>query len=123
MSHPTDEEVYQYIQEIVKGVDNIEKRLAKDVKDMCNLLSLLLNDCKERVSNNGDIPQELKQSFKDIYGSLNLHMKFHLYEREVSELKNLGEKIGLTEKELGDLPDIPGVIDPGSKVLEIVSTI
>ena len=105
------------------GVDNIEKRLANDVKDMCNLLSLLLNDCKRRVSNNGDIPQGLKQSFKDIYGSLKLHMKFHLYELEVSELKNLGEKIGLTEKELDDLPDIPYVIDPGSIVLEIVSTI
>ena len=123
MSSPTDEEVYQYIEEIVMGVENIENRLAGDVKDMCNLLSLLVDDCKIRVPNKGDIPQGLKQSFKDIYGSLKLHMKFHLYELEVSELKNLGEKIGLTESELNALPGLECAIDPGSKLLEIVSTI
>lgn len=123
MLSPTDEEVYQYIEEIVMGVENIERRLANDVKDMCNLLSLLLDECKKRVPNKGDIPQPLKQSFKDIYGSLKLHMKFHLYELEVSELKNLGEKIGLTVEELDELPDAQCAIDPGSKLLEIVSTI
>ena len=123
MSSPTDEEVYQYIEEIVMGVENIEKRLAGDVKDMCNLLSLLVDDCKIRVPNKGDIPPGLKQSFIDIYGSLKLHMKFHLYELEVSELRNLGEKIGLTESELNALPGLECAIDPGSKLLEIVSTI
>lgn len=78
MSSPTDEEVRQCIEEIVKGVNSIEKKLESDVRDICTLLLLLVpGDCKERVPNR-DVPPKLKQSFKDIYGSLKLRLKFHL---------------------------------------------
>ena len=122
MSSPTDEEVRQYIEEIVKGVTSIEKKLESDVRDMCTLLLLLVGDCKERVPNR-DVPQRLKQSFKDIYGSLKLHLKFHLEDVELRELNTLGQQIGLTEEELNALPGKECAIDPVSKLLEIVSTI
>lgn len=51
MSSPTDEEVRQCIEEIVKGVNSIEKKLESDVRDICTLLLLLVGDCKERVPN------------------------------------------------------------------------
>lgn len=122
MSCPTDKEVYRYIEEIVNRDKKI-KKLKNDVVDMCNLLSLLVDDCKERAPN-GDVPQRLKPSFKDIYESLKLHVKFRLGARmEITELNTLGQKIGLTEDELKEAPGLHCAIDPGSKLLEIVSTI
>ena len=122
MSSPTDEEVRQYIEEIVKGVMSIERKLENDVRDMCKLLLLLVRDCKEQIRNR-DLPETLKQSFKDIYGSLKLHLKFHLWVDELSELDTLGQEIGLTREELDALPGRECAIDPGSRLLEIVSTI
>lgn len=122
MSSPTDEEVRQYIEEIVKGVMSIERKLENDVRDMCKLLLLLVRDCKEQIRNR-DLPETLKQSFKDIYGSLKLHLKFHLRVDELSELDTLGQEIGLTREELDALPGRECAIDPGSRLLEIVSTI
>ena len=121
MSSPTDKEVYQYVEEIVRGVDSIEKRLEKDVRGMCDLVLDLVRECRARLSN--EVYQRLKQSFKDIYGSLKLHLQFHPRAVEPAELKTLGEEIGLTPKELNKLPDKECAIDPGSKLLEIVSTI
>lgn len=121
MSSLTDAKVHRYIEEIVGGVHNIEKRLEKDVRGMCNLVLDLVLECRARLSNEGY--QRLKQSFKDIYGSLKLHLKFHSRAVEPAELKTLGEEIGLTAKELNELPNKECVIDPGSKLLEIVSTI
>ena len=122
MSSPTDEEVNQYIEEIVKGVMSIERKLENDVRDMCKLLLLLVRDCKEQIRNR-DLPETLKQSFKDIYGSLKLHLKFHLRVDELSELDTLGQEIGLIREELDALPGRECAIDPGSRLLEIVSTI
>lgn len=122
MSRTTDEEVYRYIEEIVNRDKKI-KKLKNDVVDMCKLLSQLVDDCKE-TSPNGDVHPRLKQSFKDIYGSLKLHVKFRLGpDVEITELNTLGQKIGLTESELNALPGLECAIDPGSKLLEIVSTI
>lgn len=124
MSSPTDQEVHQYIEEIVKGVQGIEDRLEKDVRAMCEVLSPLVEDCKKRVANEGDMPQRLKRSFKDIYWSLKLHLKFHLgAAAEISELNTLGQAIGLTAVERDELPGKECAIDPGSKLLEIVSII
>lgn len=124
MSSPTDEEVNQYIEEIVGGVEGIEKRLGKDVRAMCEILSLLVEECKKRVANEGDIPQRMKRSFKDIYGSLKLHLKFHLGDAtEIIELETLGQEIGLTAEERDAPPGKECAIDPGSKLLEIVSII
>ena len=123
MSPPTDKEVRKYIVSgILKGVQNIEKKLQNDVKDMCERVLLpLVEECKTRTLNR-DVRQRLKQSFKDIYRSLKLHLKFHL-RAEPNELNKLGQEIGLTREELDPLPWRECAIDPGSKLLEIVSTI
>ena len=122
MSRITDKQVCQYIEEIVNRDKKI-KKLENDVVDMCKLLSQLVDDCNE-ISPNGDVHPRLQQSFKDIYGSLKLHVKFRLGpDVEITELNTLGQKIGLKESELKLLPGLECAIDPGSKLLEIVSTI
>ena len=126
MSFPpddSDEKVRQYIEEIVNGVKSIKKKLERDVRDVCTLVLRLVGECKKRGPN-GVVPQRLRQSFKNIYGSLKLHLKFHLENVQVEELNTLGQQIELTEEEL-DVP--PGrecaiAFDPVSKLLEIVST-
>lgn len=121
MSPPTDEEVRKYIvRGILKGVKKIEEKLENDVKDMCERVLLpLVEECKIRTLNRDDVRQRLEQSFKDIYRSLKLHLKFHL-KAEPDELNKLGQEIGLTAEEL---ENESCAIDPGSKLLEIVSTI
>ena len=53
-----------------------------------------------------------------------MHVKFRLGGAvEITELNTLGQKIGLTESELNALPGLECAIDPGSKLLEIVSTL
>ena len=124
MSSPTDKEVHRYIEEIVRGVKGTENRLEKDVRAMCEILSVLVEDCKKRFGNEGDIPQRLTRSFKDIYESLKLHLKFYLGAAvEITELNTLGQKIGMTPKERDALPGTECAIDPGSKILEIVSIV
>ena len=121
MSPPTDEEIYDYIVNgILKGVKEIEKKLENDVKDMCERVLLpLVEKCKERTPNR-DVPLSLRQSFKDIYGSLKLHLDFHRRaDSDLEELNRLGQEIGLIGDELNETC----AIDPGSKLLEIVSTI
>ena len=123
MSSPTDKEVRKYIVHgILKGVKNIEDKLENDVKDMCERVLLPLVEYCNGRSLNKDVRQRLEQSFKDIYGSLKLHLKFHL-RAEPDKLKELGQEIGLTPKELDPPPRRECAIDPGSKLLEIVSTI
>ena len=114
--------MHRYIEEIVKGVKGIQNRLENDVRAMCKILSLLLADYKKR--NEGDISQRLTGRFKDIYKSLELHLKFHLGAAVViTELNTLGQEIGMTPEERDALPGIECAIDPGSKILEIVSII
>ena len=89
---------------------------------MCERVLLpLVDECNTRPLNR-DVSQRLKQSFKDIYGSLKLHLKFHL-SAEPNELNELGRQIGLIREELDPPPRRECAIDPGSKLLEIVSTI
>ena len=120
MSSPTDEEVHRYIQEIVRGERAIRRRLERDIRAMCEMLSQLVEDFYIRAANERDLAPRLRQSFKDIYGSLKWHLRFHLGDAvEITELNRLGNEIGLTMEE----QNAPCAIDPGSKVLEIVSII
>ena len=124
MSSPTDEEVHRYIQEIVRGNKGVRKRLEKDVRAMCTMLSTLVEDVYKRAAKERDLAQRLRRSFKDIYERLKLHLKFHLGDAtEITELNRLGQEIGLTKEEQNALPEKKGAIDPGSKILEIVSII
>lgn len=91
-----------------------------DVDGMSQLLLRLLKECNERPRKSSSLPEKIKQHFKDIYWSLRLHQEFH-FERDAVDLENLrkvGEDLGLdTQRQ----PGVECAIDPGSKLLEIVS--
>jgi len=124
MSSPTNEEVHRYIQEIVNGDNAIRKRLGKDVSAMCEMLLKLVETIYEEVGNERDLAQRMQRSFEDIYGSLKWHLEFHLGDAvEITELNRLGQEIGLTKEERNVVPREKCGIDPGSKILEIVSII
>lgn len=109
MSSPSDEIVEQCIKEIANV--NTEK-LKRDVIAMCDLLLLLA----ERHG----VPKKVKQHFEDIYWSLKLHLVFLLGTEgaKLEKLEVLRKLLGLpTDK----LPQRDQAIDPGSKLLEIVS--
>ena len=109
MSFPSDEIVEQCIKEIANV--NTEK-LKRDVIAMCDLLLLLA----ERHG----VPKKVKQHFEDIYWSFKLHLVFLLGTEgaKLEKLEVLRKLLGLpTDK----LPQRDQAIDPGSKLLEIVS--
>lgn len=124
-----------YIKEIANGR---QKRIKKDVVAMCKLLKKLNKKCK-KPEENEDLPDDLKVSltehFRDIYWSLKLHLLFHLGVRNDAEPDDDAESdadlelqtvrrlhfVNLTDEENNVLPDQKHAIDPGSKLLEIVS--
>ena len=92
-------------------------KLKHDVDCMSQLLWSLLEECNKRPKS---LPEKIKQHFKDIYRSLRLHLEFH-FGRDAVDLENL-RKVGLhlgldTQRQ----PEVECAIDPGSKLLEIVS--
>ena len=109
MSSPSDEIVEQCIKEIANV--NTEK-LKRDVIAMCDLLLFL--------ADRHGVPKKVKQHFEDIYWSLKLHLVFLLGTEgaKLEKLEVLRKLLGLpTDK----LPQRDQAIDPGSKLLEIVS--
>ena len=73
----------------------------------------------------------LREHFHDIYKSLKLHLVFHSGDDSSSfdaptKLRELGLSIGLNPEELDRQPDENSALDycadPGSKLMEIVST-
>ena len=117
-----------YIKNRVKGgFQNLQNRMEKDIKEMCeNILMPLTEVFGER-----DLPEELlkrlRRYFTDIYWSLKVHLLFHLRipdkPQEIDKLLNkVGAWGGLTDDEMSKLPDQNLVVDPGSKLLEMVST-
>ena len=118
MNTPTISDKWRYIHEVVKGVQRIENRLEDDVIVMCELLYQLIEVYADRLD------EKTKRKFADIYWSLKLHLLFHLgadTARNLLELKMLGSLLKLTDEELNTLPNEERAIDPGSKLLEIVS--
>ena len=120
----------QDIEVLFNGIENVEERLDRDVKDMCKLLEDL---AKEIFENRSGLPREdtdlLREYFHDIYKSLKLHLVFHsgadLFDAP-TKLRELGRLIGLNTEELERQPDENSALehcaDPWSKLLEIVST-
>ncbi len=124
-----------YIREIAIGSQRLKTRMEKDVVGICKLLKKLDQKCRPRE--NEDLPEALKASlkrhFRDIYWSLKLHVVFHLGRIDSephsaesnadSELKEIGRLhfVDLTDEEMNVLPDQEHAIDPGSKLMEIVS--
>ena len=97
--------------------------MCRYVSKVCEVLKLLQKKCKERES--GSLPNALKNSlrehFWDIFWSLKLHLLFH--GAPDADLKKMGvwELVSLSADEMKAKPDEKSVIDPGSKILEIVS--
>ena len=120
MWFPKKEEVKNFMEKIKEVYEEKEKdNLSYDVVRMRDLLSLLLDRC---MGSPNPLPENVKQHFRDIYRSLKLHMEFHGFGRDAAadilNLRKVGEYL-----ELGadDAPEIECAIDPGSKLLEIVS--
>ena len=117
-----------HITEIVKANENLKDRMEDDVVEMCNLLKALNTRIDVQLRENEDLREGLKKHFRDIYWSLKLHLVFHLgtddlAHQATAELEEVGRLVGLTDEEIRLLPDQIHAIDPGSKVLEIVSDI
>lgn len=107
------------MEKITEVYEEKEKdNLSDDVVRMRDLLSLLLDRCMESPN---PLPENVKQHFRDIYRSLKLHMEFHGFGRDAAaDILNL-RKVGDLELGADDAPEIECAIDPGSKLLEIVS--
>lgn len=114
MSSPSDEIVKKYIEEIANVLNTRSKKnkLKRDVIAMCEILLSLVKE--------HGVPKKVKQHFEDIYWSLKLHLVFLLgtEEANLEKLEELRELLGLPTDQL---PQRDQAIDPGSKLLEIVS--
>ena len=123
MAEQTPEE--KYIQAISKRTKILKNGMCRYVSKVCEVLKLLQKKCKERES--GSLPDALKNSlrehFRDIFWSLKLHLLFHGVPWPYADLKDIGawELVSLSEDQMQATPDEKSVIDPGSKILEIVS--
>jgi len=119
------------IKALATGIRKVEKRLDKNVKEMCALLQELVEEIFEKRP---ELPRQdvdlLREHFHDIYKSLKLHLVFHSGADFSSfdaptKLRELGLSIGLND-ELEIQPDensaLDNCADPCSKLLEIVST-
>ena len=114
-----------YILEILERARTLKDGIKQYVSKVCKVLKSLHENCKERKS--GSLPEPLKNSltkhFRDIFWSLKLHLLFHGVPWPYAALKDIGawELVSLSEDQMQATPDEKSVIDPGSKILEIVS--
>ena len=118
------EDPVRYIKEILGRIDFLENTLEDQVNAMCKLLQ------QEVMTAIPNLPEDRRLSTKgyltDIYWSLKLHLLFHVGEvaaNQHARLRTLGTDLGLGEGELNQLPGIECAIDPGTKLLEVVSLI
>lgn len=132
MASPTNEEISHFIGYIVKTATRDEKGLKEDVIELCE--KVLLPLCKVLnggVENKQFVTERLeflRKRFTDIYWTLRLHLHLVFYHdlekaNEVKELQELGHLLRLPENDLTKKqPDADKAVDPGSKLLDIVST-
>ena len=115
----TEDEVKDSINKIMEVVyeERKKEKLEHDVDCMSRLLWSLLAECNGRPKS---LPEKIKQHFKDIYWSLRLHLEFHFGRDAVDSenLRKVREDLGLDTRYQ---PGVKCAIDPGSKLLEIVS--
>ena len=122
----------QDIVALANGIKNVEKRLDRNVAEMCTLLEAL---AEEIFQNRPGLPRQdadvLRTHFHDVYKSLKLHLVFHSGADLSSfdaptKLQGLGRSIGLNAEELQRQSDenypFDYCADPWGKLLEIVST-
>ena len=113
------------MEEIYNGLTNLRKRLEKDVRQMCELVHTLRAEFYKALEENPPL-KVYKGSFDKcclaIYRSLKLHLAFHFGD----DIALAHEKLGILGRslDLNGLDEVPNeehTVDPGSKVLEIVS--
>lgn len=118
-----DEDHYEDVRHIARRSQRLRYRVEKDVLEVCKLLKKLNDECSS--TENKDLPKTLKDTlrkhFRDIYWSLKLHLLFHLGIGESIADSKLQKVVHLTDEEMSELPDQKHAIDPGSKLMEIVS--
>ena len=119
----TDEKA---IQEIISGITNRRRSLKRDVDQMCELLLNLRTLFESYLEINPKLGY-CRKLFDDgclaIYWSLKLHLALHCGNDHASgheNLRKLGRSLDVTD--LDKVPVEEHAVDPGSKVLEIVST-
>ena len=133
MSCATIKTDHDIVKEIDHGIKKLENRLERDVTNLCTIL--LAAYCNFRNSMESQTPnknaldnlrQKLFDNYSAIYWSLKLHLVFHMgYDQALQheKLKKLHDLLNYPE-ELWKWERPPGLehaVDPGSKVLEIVS--
>ena len=114
-----------YILKISERARTLKDGIEIYVFKVCEVLKSLHEKCKGRKS--GSLPEALKNSltkhFRDIFWSLKLHLLFHGVPWPYAALEDIGawESVSLSADQMKATPDEKNVIDPGSKILEIVS--
>lgn len=128
MASPTKKEVEDFMKYVLKTVGNDEDKLTEDVVELCEkVLIPICEVCRDIVEKEEIMPQRLellRKNFTDIYRTLKLHLAFYLgldVANKVTELCKLGQLLELPEELLEKCPEKEWAIDPGSKLLEIVS--
>ena len=123
-----------YLHEIAERSRFLEKNIGKYVIEVCDVLDLFVKEYVDMKRNskrkNPSLDSTLKEHFTAIFWSLKLHLKFHCNATAPSDdtqadekLKDMArwELVCLTADHMNKDPDEKNVIDPGSKILEIVS--
>lgn len=109
--------------------------MGKYVLEVYDVLEVIVKEYMERKRNdqtgNPSLISILIEHFTAIFWSLKLHLKFHRDATATSEddaeadkkLKDMArwELVCLTADDMNKDPDEKNIIDPGSKILEIVS--
>ena len=124
------------LKEITDAINNTEERLQDDVTEYCTVLEEILElPRKEGVDlslqGNHILKSLLQRNFVDVYMCLKLHLVFHFGEDLTKRHKKLPELPAKFGSHLSDeagaevlVETLPGprhAIDPGSKILEMVS--
>ena len=129
MASPTKKEVEDFIDYVLITLDSDEETLIDDVVELCvKVLIPICEVCRDIVEKEEIMPERLeflKENFTDIYWTLKLHVVFYAgleTANQVTELCELGQLLELPQKKLSEhYPGKECAIDPGSKLLEIVS--
>ena len=129
MASPTKKEVEDFIDYVSITLENDEENLIKDVVELC--VKVLIPICevyRDIVEKEEIMPERLeflKENFTDIYWTLKLHIACYAgleTANKVKKLCKLGRLLELPQKKLSEhYPEKERAIDPGSKLLEIVS--
>ena len=112
---------------IAQGIKVLGSKIEEDVAQMCEIILIPLTKILGESDFSKESLERLRGYFRDIYWSLKVHLMFHLgyanVLEEIDELLNVvGAWGGLTNEEMNELPDQNHVVDPGSKLVEMVST-